>query len=75
MVYNIRHDLSVHNESTEALCLEIINQKSKYIFINTVCRQPSGNKENFENYFGKFLEKTKNKITYLLGDFSLNLLD
>ena len=43
-------------------------------FINTIYRQPSGNKENFEN-FGKFLGKTKTKITYFLGDFNLNLLD
>ena len=40
----------------------------KNIFINTIYRQPSGNKENFENYFGKFLEKNKTKITYLRGD-------
>ena len=71
MIYNIRHDLSVNDEDTEALCLEI----NKNIFINTIYRQPSGNKENFENYFGKFLEKIKTKITYLLGDFNLNLLD
>ena len=55
LIYNIRHDLSVNHEDTEALCLEIINQKSKNIFINAIYRQPSGNKENFENYFGKFL--------------------
>ena len=53
------------------LCLEIINQKSKNIFINTIYRPPSG--KNFENYFGKFLGKIKTKITYLLGDFNLNL--
>ena len=26
LIYNIRHDLSVNNENTEALCLKIINQ-------------------------------------------------
>ena len=75
LIYTIRHDLSVNNEDTEALCLEIINQKLKNIFINTIYRQPSGNKYNFEFYFGKFLEKTKTKIRYRLIDFSLNLLD
>ena len=35
----------------------------------------SGDKENFENYFGTFLGKTKTKITYLLGDFNLNFLN
>ena len=75
MIYYIKHDLSVNTKDTEAVCLEIINQKSKNIFINTFYRQPSGNKENFENHFGKFLKKTKTKITYLLGDFKVNLLD
>ena len=49
-------------------------QKSKNIFINTIYRQPSGNRENFETYFGKLFEKIKTKITNLLGDFNLNLL-
>ena len=44
--------------------LQIIDQKSKNIFINIIYRQPSENKEHFENYFGKFLEKTKTKVTY-----------
>ena len=59
----------------KALCPEIINQKSKNIFISTIYRQPSGNIECFENHFGKFLKKIKTKIIYLLGDFNLNLLD
>ena len=76
LIYNIRLDLSVNNEDTEALCLEIIiNRKSKNIFINIIYRQPSGNKKNFKNYFGKFLEKAKSKIAYLLVDFSLNIPD
>ena len=75
LIYNIRHDLSVKDEDTEALYLEIINQKSTNIFVNTIYRQPFGKKENFESYFCKFLEKSKTKITYLLCDFNLNLLD
>ena len=39
LIYNIRHDLSLNDEDSEALCLEIINQKSKNIFINTIYRQ------------------------------------
>ena len=53
--------LSVNDEDTQALCLVIIDQKSKNIFINTIYRQPSGYIENFENYFGKFLKKDKNQ--------------
>ena len=74
LIHKIRHNISVNNEDTEALRLEIINQKSKNIFVYTIYKQPSRNKENFENYFGKFLKKTKTKIIYLLRDFSLNLL-
>ena len=56
LIFNIRHELSVNNDDTKLLCLEIINQKSKNIFINTIYRKPSGNKEGFENYVGKLLE-------------------
>ena len=45
LIHNIRHDLSFNDEDTEALFLEIINKKSKIIFINTIYRQLSGNKE------------------------------
>ena len=35
LTFNIRHDLSVNNANIEALCIEIINKKSKNILINT----------------------------------------
>ena len=54
--------------------ITIFIQKLKNIFINTIYRQPSGKKGNLENYFGKFVEKTKTNIAYLLGDFNLILL-
>ena len=44
LIYNIRHDLSIKNDDTEALCFETVNQKLKNIFINIIYRQPSGNK-------------------------------
>ena len=47
LIYNIRHNFSVNNDDTETLYLEIINQKSKNIFINTICGEPS----KFQNYF------------------------
>ena len=64
LIYNTRNDLSDNNDDNESLCLEIISQKSKNIFIDTICRQPYGNEENFENYFSKVLEKTKDNISY-----------
>ena len=51
--------LSVNNHNNDALFLEIINEGSKNIFINTIYRQILKNKEYFENYFGKFFEKKK----------------
>ena len=39
LIYNIRHDLSVNDEDTEALCLEIINQKSKNILQTAVWKK------------------------------------
>lgn len=51
--------LSVNNHNNDALFLEIINEGLKNIFINTIYRQILKNKEYFENYFGKFLEKKK----------------
>ena len=35
LTFSIRHDLSVNNADIEALCIEIINKKSKNILINT----------------------------------------
>ena len=35
LTFSIRHDLSVNNTDIEALCIEIINKKSKNILINT----------------------------------------
>ena len=55
--------LSVNNHNNDALFLEIINEGSKNIFINTIYRQLLKNKEYFENYFGKFLEKKQGKIS------------
>ena len=75
LIHNIRNYLSVNNDDTESLCLETIIQKSRNTFIETVYRQPSGNEESVENYFGKLLRKTKNKITDFIDDFNLNLLD
>ena len=57
LLYNIRHDLSVNDDDTEALFLEIRNQKSKNIFINTIYRQPSGNKENLKIILVSFSKK------------------
>ena len=73
LTFNIRHDLSVHNVNIEALCVGIINKKSKNILINTQYLQPAGNFNEFEAYFNTFLAKSKttDKIFFLVGDLNL----
>ena len=56
LIYKKRHDLSDKNDNASALCLQIINQESKNIFINTIYRQPSINENNFKNYYGKSVD-------------------
>ena len=77
LTVNIRHDLSVNNADIEALCVEIINKKSKNILINTQYRQPAGNFNEFEAYLNTFLanSKTTDKTCFLVGDLNLNLID
>ena len=76
LTFSIRHDLSVNNADIEALCVEIINNKSKNI-INTQYRQPAGNLNEFEAYLNTFLAKSKatDKTCLLVGDLNLNLID
>ena len=77
LTFNVRHDLSVNNADIEALCVEIINKKSKNILINTQYHQPAGNFNEFEAYLNTFLAKSKttDKICFVVGDLNLNLID
>ena len=74
MTYRVRKNLSTNNEDIEALCIEIINTKSKNIPDNTSYRQPAGRYNEFEIYLKQFLQKSKNQ-SYLVEDLNLNLLD
>ena len=58
LTFNIRHDISVNNADIKALCVEIINKKSKNILINAQYRQPAGNFNEFEAYLNTFLNTT-----------------
>ena len=77
LTFNIRHDLSVDNADIEALCVEIIDKKSKNVLINTQYRQPAGNFNEFEEYLNTFPAKSKitDKTYFLVGDLNLNLID
>ena len=77
LTFTIRHDLSVNNADIEALCIEIINKKSKNILINTEYCQPAVNFNEFEAYLNTFLVKSKttDKTCFPVGDLNLNLID
>ena len=77
LTFNVRHDLSVNNADIEALCVEIINEKSKNILVNTQYCQPAGNFNKIEAYLNTFLAKSKttDKTCFLVGDLNLNLID
>ena len=47
---NIRHNLSVNITDIEALCVEIINKKTKYILISTKYCQQVGYSNEFQSY-------------------------
>ena len=53
-----------------------ISTSGKNIIVGTVYRPPSGNFDMFENKFNEILTKVdkSNKITYLMGDFNIDLL-
>ena len=77
LTFIIRHDLSVNNADIEALCVAIVNKKSKAIFINIQYRQPARNFKEFEAYLKIFLAKSKttDKTCFLVGDLNLSLID
>ena len=59
LIYNIRHNLSVNND-TEALYLNMINQKSKNIFINTTFTDSHLNIKKILKFILVHLSKNKN---------------
>ena len=60
--------LSTNSEDIEALCIEIINAKSKNIQITRVTDKKAGRYNGFEIYQKQFLHKSKNKESHLVGD-------
>ena len=76
LTFNIRHDLSVNKAKIEALCVEIMNKKSKNVIKTQFC-QPAENSNEFGIYLNTFLAKSKttDKTCFLVGDLNLNLID
>ena len=59
LIYNMKPDLSINNDNIESLCIEIVNNNSKYILINTQYRQPAEMYSEFEKYMKDFTNKLK----------------
>ena len=75
--FKVRHDLSICDEDSESLCVELINKNCKNILINTIYRPPAGKIKPFKRHLKDLFSKNSksNKKMYLAGDFNLNVLD
>ena len=69
--------MSINDDDTESLCIEIINNQCKNININTMYRPLAGKIKPFKAYLKDLFVKAQksNKPIYLLGDFNLNVLE
>ena len=77
LLIKLRPDLSVNDESINALCVELINKKSRYNLVNIPYIQPAGQIRQYEKHFENFFQKTKKayRPIYIQGSLNLNLLD
>lgn len=73
--YRVIHKLSVSNAVYESIFIEI-DQPGKNIVIGCLYRPPGSNISTFNDEFNSLLKQLDsfNKLTYLLGDFNVNLL-
>ena len=75
--YKIRKDLKTEIEGTiETIFIEIKRDSGKNIIIGVVYRPPNKKLEIFQNEINKIIGKMEkeNKISYLMGDFNIDLL-
>ena len=77
LIYNMKPDLSINNDNIESWCIEIVNNNSKYILINTQYRQPAEMYSEFEKYMKDFTNKLKKnwKRFFYRRRYKFNLLD
>lgn len=78
--FKLRPDLAfrdISSPSTESLFIEIRRPLSKNIIIGVIYRPPDSNVNDFVQNFNPLLAKIgkENKLSYLLGDFNLNLMN
>ena len=78
--YRLRSDLSMINNFSESLFVEIPKNNNNYhkdILIGVIYRPPNENMDIFNDYVTNLLDslQTENKVIYLCGDFNINLLN
>ena len=71
----IRNDLNKSLDHIETLFLEF-KRGTSTVLVGTIYRRPSGNMTNFIEELDSILStiSNENKVTYIMGDFNINLL-
>ena len=79
LLYNCRNDLNIYkNNKLKPTFIEIANPKNTNVIVGVIYRHPSMDLTDFNiTYLSKLLENIskEKKSIYLLGDFSVNLLN
>ena len=79
MKYHTRHDLAqvYHPEHVESLFVEIERTGAKNVIAGVIYRPPGQDVQEFNNFMNILLSKVmhNDKLVYLMGDFSINLLN
>ena len=75
-IHFISHeDYNANNDTCENLCIEIVNKNFRNILLFVIYRPPNSNPTLFLEYLNNLLGKLHpNKITYIVGDFNIDLL-
>ena len=76
-LYKLRNDLSVSDDASETLSIEIINKHVKNIIVSNCYRPPAAKVSSFEKYITHITDKLirENKKLFIVGDFNINCLD
>ena len=73
--FKIRPDLCPNTHDCETFSIELMQQSSKNIIVNTVYRPPSGKIAPFTSHMQNIFTENDRKLIYLVGDINLNTLE
>ena len=73
ITYKTRSYLSINDENTESLCVELINKNSKNVLVCSI--YPTGKIKPFKKYLKDAMCKNQRNNKPISGDFNLNILD